>query len=160
MSGNDWKSAGTVTHQGIKYQTRGASTFAADGMSFNWQSEVSADGKTWQVFAKGKATKVTPAPADTASVEKELIKLEEDWARALVARDIQTLDRIEADDWIYTDPDGTASTKPQDMGDLKSGAYVATSYVGDDMKARVYGETAVVTGRTTETSTYKGTLAD
>lgn len=104
----------------------------------------------------GQASPPKAAPAKSASAEQELIKLEQDWAKAIVARDIQTLDRIEADDWFYTDPDGNVITKAQDSAELKSGAYVATSFVADDMKARVYGETAVVTGRNTETSTYKG----
>lgn len=104
----------------------------------------------------GQASPPKAAPAKSASAEQELIKLEEDWAKAIVARDIQTLDRIEADDWIFTDPDGTAWTKAQDLEEVKSGAYVATSFVADDMKARVYGEMAVVTGRNTETSKTHG----
>jgi hypothetical protein len=58
VAGNVWKSTGTIIHQGIKYQTRGVSTFSADGNTVAWESELSVDGKTWQASSKGKATKV------------------------------------------------------------------------------------------------------
>lgn len=47
-------------------------------------------------------------------------------------------------------------TKAQDLADVKSGAYVITSGVMDDIKVRVYGDTAVVTGRNTVKGQYKG----
>ena len=58
VNGNIWKASGTIIHQGIKYQTRGVTTLSADGMSITWENEFSADGTTWQVVAKGKATKI------------------------------------------------------------------------------------------------------
>ena len=79
-----------------------------------------------------------------------------DWAKAIVARDIQTLGRIEADDFIYTVPDGTVFTKARDLEEMKAGMFVATSFVPDDIKVRVYGDAAVVTGRNTIRAQYKG----
>ena len=156
VSGNDWKSSGTVTHQGIKYQTRGTSTFAADGKSFTWQNEVSADGKTWQVFAKGKATKAAHAPPDTVSVEKELIKLEDGWAAALLKADVAHIDQILADEYLDTDESGTITTKAQDLANLKSGDLKFTVLVPDDYRVRVYGDAAVVMGRNTLQGQFKG----
>jgi ketosteroid isomerase-like protein len=156
VSGNVWKSSGNVTHQGIKYQTRGASTFAVDGMSFTWESEVSADGKTWQVFAKGKATKVTPVLADTASVEKELIQLEDGWAAALLKADVAYIDQILASDYLDTDDTGTITTKAQDLANLKSGDLKFAVFVPDDYRVHVYGDTAVVMGRNTQQAQFKG----
>jgi ketosteroid isomerase-like protein len=89
-------------------------------------------------------------------VERELVKLEQEWADAVVRGEIAVLDRIEADDLIITDPDGKVSNKAQGLADIKSGAYKVESIKLDDMKVQAYRGTAVVTGRTTMTGQYKG----
>lgn len=89
-------------------------------------------------------------------VERELIKLEHEWADAVVRGDTAVLDRIEADDLIVTDTDGKVSNKAQDQADIKSGAFKVESIKLDNMKVQAYGDTAVVTGRTTMTGQYKG----
>jgi ketosteroid isomerase-like protein len=106
-----------------------------------------------QAFAQAKPA----APAPSASVEKELIKLENDWNNALVKRDVAALNRDMADDWTYIDPDsGTLVTKAQALASLKSGEDVYTSAVGDEWKVRVYGDAAVVVGRETVKEQYQG----
>ena len=47
-------------------------------------------------------------------------------------------------------------TKAQALANLKSGADVYTSAVGDEWKVRVYGDAAVVLGRWTVKEQYKG----
>jgi len=105
-----------------------------------------------QVFAQAKPA----APAKSASVEQELIKLENDWNNALVKRDVAALGRIKADDWTDIDPDGTIVTKAQSLASLKSGEDAFTSAVADEMKVRVYGDAAVALGRGTVKEQYKG----
>ena len=106
-----------------------------------------------QAFAQAKPA----APAPNASVEKELIKLENDWNNALVKRDVAALNRVMADDWTYIDPDsGTLVTKAHSLASLKSGEDVITSAVGDEWKVRVYGDAAVVLMRWTVKEQYKG----
>jgi ketosteroid isomerase-like protein len=106
-----------------------------------------------QVFAQAKPA----APAKGASVEQELIKLENDWNDAMVKRDMAALNRIVTDDWTTIDPDdGTIMTKAQSLADLKSGEDVYTSAVGDEWKVRVYGDAAVVLSRETVKEQYKG----
>jgi ketosteroid isomerase-like protein len=61
-----------------------------------------------------------------------------------------------SDDFTWTSPWGEVWTKAQDIALLKSGDSVITSWVLSDMKVRVYGDTAVVTGRDTTEETYKG----
>jgi ketosteroid isomerase-like protein len=113
---------------------------------------------TWIVpcLVSGQANPQKAAPAKSVSVEQQLIKLEQDWANAYVTRDIQILNRAMADDFIYTDPDGTLFTKAQDLEEVKTGVFVATSFVPDDITVRVYGDAAVVTGRNTIKAQYKG----
>ena len=90
------------------------------------------------------------------SPDQELITLENEWRDALVKHDWAFLDQILADDCIWTDPDGNVWTKAQFLASLKSGEDVISSLVSDDMEVRVYGDTAVVTGRTTVKEQYKG----
>ena len=97
------------------------------------------------------------APAQSAGVEQELIKLENDWNNALVKRDVAALSRLLADDYADIDPDdGTIMTKAQGLADLKSGEDAFTSAVGDEWKVRVYGDAAVVLSRETVKEQYKG----
>ena len=96
------------------------------------------------------------AQTQTESVEQQLKKLEKEIGHAWAKRDVASYDRILADDYTWTDFDGIVWTKAQDLETLKSGEVVNTSYVVDDWKVRVYGNAAVVTGRTTVKETWKG----
>jgi len=98
----------------------------------------------------------TLAQTKSGGVEQELIKLENEWADAWVKRDVAFFDRIMADDYTWTSPWGDVSTKAQDLALVKSGQDVVKSWVLADMKVRVYGDAAVVTGRDTVKETYKG----
>jgi ketosteroid isomerase-like protein len=89
-------------------------------------------------------------------VEQALIKLENDWNDASMKRDVVMLGRILADDYIFTDPDGVMFTKAQNLEMLKSGDDVVTSAVATDMKVRVYGNAAIVTGLNTVKEQLKG----
>src|SRR4030042_2993963 len=90
------------------------------------------------------------------SPDQELIKLENEWRDALVKHDWALLDQILADDCIWTDPDGNVWTKAQFLASLKSGEDVLTAAEADKIRVRVYGDAAVVTGRTTVKEQYKG----
>jgi ketosteroid isomerase-like protein len=96
------------------------------------------------------------AKTQAGSVEQELIKLENTWNDALVKKDLASVNKILADDYIATDYDGIVSTKAQEMENLKSGESVVTSALTDDVKVRVYGDAAVVTFRWTSKATFKG----
>lgn len=96
------------------------------------------------------------AKTQTGSVEQELIKLENEWADALVKHDWTFLDQVLADDFTFTEPGGNVMTKAQFLAGLRSGMVVTTSAVADEMKARVYGDVAVVTYRWTSKETFKG----
>jgi len=98
----------------------------------------------------------TPAQKETESVERELIKLEIDWGKAFYTRDIAFVERFLADDYTGTEEKGIVMTKAQEIEDLRSGVHLSTSGVEDDMKVRVYGDAAVVTGRTTVKGQYQG----
>jgi hypothetical protein len=110
------------------------------------------------VFAVGllaQQTTFTPR-AKAVSAEQELLKLEDGWANAEVKADVAFLDKILADDWELTGADGVVLPKAQYLASLKSGDNKVSSEVDADMKARVYGDAAVVTGIVTVKETDKG----
>jgi len=101
----------------------------------------------WLLFGQAKPQQA--APAKSASVEQELIELENGMNDATVKGDVTFFDRIAADDLTDTDFTGRVWTKAQDIENVKSGNFKCTSAANDDFKVRVYGDTAVVTGRNT-----------
>jgi ketosteroid isomerase-like protein len=90
------------------------------------------------------------------NVEQVLVQMERDWSTAPYKRDVATLDRIIADDWIAFTWDGETIGKALVIADAKSGANTAESVNVEGMKVRVFGETAIVTGCETEKSRYQG----
>jgi ketosteroid isomerase-like protein len=96
------------------------------------------------------------AQQKSGSVEQELLKLEQQWGDALVKPDLAFLDWILAEDYMFTSPEGEVLTKAQMLAELKSGEDVVSSVVNHDMKVRVYGDAAVVTGHSTYKETVKG----
>jgi len=93
--------------------------------------------------------------AQTSSpVEQELIKVENEWNQAVIKRDAPALRRFYADEYLSTDPEGMVWNKAQDIAIDTTGASRVTFYKLDDLKVRIYGDVAVVTGR----NTMKGTL--
>ena len=83
-------------------------------------------------------------------VEAELMQLERDIGKANVERDKAFFQRVEAEEFIFTDSAGGITTKAEDVASLDTppGEFKLVSYDVDEMKVRVYGKTAVVTGRT------------
>ena len=94
---------------------------------------------------------------ERVTAEQELIKLENRWNDAIVKHDRAFFDQILADDYISTNFDGSVGTKADFLEFLKSGESVMASSIVDDMKVRIYGDAAVVTGRvTTVKELYQG----
>src|SRR5713101_5532140 len=107
------------------------------------------------------ATSLTPclsraADESSKNVEQIIQKLEREWADALLKGDQAVIDRIEASDWTLTDPEGMVITKAKADADLKSGTIKFESFNLDELKVRVYGDTAIVNGLETEKSKYQG----
>ena len=90
-----------------------------------------------------------------ATVKDALVQVEHQWGDALLKRDAAAWSRFLADDWVLTYSDGTLVTKPMALADLKEGALKIESFQLDDVKVRVYGDAAVVTGRITEKSKFQ-----
>lgn len=120
-----------------------------------WSATLVRSGGQWQVQAMSYLDRDS-GPADPAVIEQHLVKLEQDWCKAYLARDVKVLGRIEADQWVCTSHKGELFSRAEDMADLESGTYAATEFKIENVKVRLHGDTAVVTGIQTERATYKG----
>ncbi len=104
----------------------------------------------------GPAVAETSAARKDRKAEQEILKLENEWLAATLTRDAAAIERLLADDYTLGEFDGTVTTKAQLLEYIKSGEFAATSLVYDGVTVRVYGDTAIATGRTTERSQWKG----
>jgi Ketosteroid isomerase homolog len=89
-------------------------------------------------------------------MQGDVIKLENEFARAVTSNDVDALDGILADDWIIIDPDGSIVDKARFLGVIKSGVLSHESMESTDLRVRLYGNTAVVTGLTTTKGKFMG----
>jgi ketosteroid isomerase-like protein len=89
----------------------------------------------------------------TNKAEPQLRELNRQWDEASMGRDTAVLARILADDYVYTDARGAVITKSAYLMSLiKAPDMTQQSFTSDDLGIRVYGDVAVVTGR----SSWKG----
>jgi ketosteroid isomerase-like protein len=102
------------------------------------------------LFAQTKISK--------GSVEQILMQMERDWSQADVKKDAAALKRILAEDWIGIDFEGTILTKPEVLRqiDVPSSPTETESTELGEMKVRIFGNTALVSGTEIEKSQYKG----
>ena len=91
-----------------------------------------------------------------STVERDLIKLENDWSTAWQKKDVAFLQKLWADEYLSTDQDGNTFTKAQDLANVSDRGTSTTSFALTDLKVHVYGDTAVVTGLNTIKATFKG----
>src|ERR1041384_8766984 len=90
------------------------------------------------------------------SVEENIRKVDNERIQAQVHADATALDRIYADDFIGVGPSGTVRTKPQVISDFTSGELNFQSITTDEVQIRIYGNTALETGRSTMIGKDKG----
>src|SRR5215813_3145855 len=89
-------------------------------------------------------------------MEKELLKIEEEFAEAIVKNDLQGLGRLVADDWVIIDPNGEIVDRTRFFEVIKSGALMHDTMNSEDFRVRVYGDSAVVTAITSTKGKFMG----
>src|SRR6476620_5716820 len=91
-----------------------------------------------------------------SGVEQVIRQLDNERIQAQIHADAEALDRIYAADFMGVGPSGRVRTKPQVISDFTSGDLKFQSITTDDVQVRVYGNTAVETGRSTMIGQDKG----
>jgi ketosteroid isomerase-like protein len=89
--------------------------------------------------------------------EQEVRQRIQTYRSALLRRDISTLEKIWADDYVFVNASGEVLTKAQRLSNLKSGATSLDSINEEEnITVRVYQNSAVVTSRVTLKGQYSG----
>ena len=101
------------------------------------------------VAAAYEGNKTTTTSKD-ASVEKQLKQMEEDWQKAIKNKNGAALKRIIAEDWVVTDENGKSVNRDAYVSRSVSNTDVIEFSEISDMQVRIYGNTAVVIGGSTE----------
>jgi len=107
------------------------------------------------VFGQTKKAAIETTTTRNEDVKEEIKRLEMERIEAATHGDTRFLELSTADDYTATNAFGQTSTKAQMLDDLRSGQVKLSPFSREDLNVRVYGDTAVVTGRSTVT--VKGT---
>ena len=89
-------------------------------------------------------------------MEEELLKLEKEFAEAIVKNDPEAIARLVADDWVIIDPNGQIIDRTRFFEVIKSGALTHDMMESEDFRVRVYGDSAVVTAITSTKAKFMG----
>jgi len=86
---------------------------------------------------------------DLRQDETAILQVTRDACKAFVDGDTRRLAEVLTEDFTLTDADGTVTTRADEIAGVETGAVRYEVFENHDMKVRVYGDSAVVTGRTT-----------
>jgi ketosteroid isomerase-like protein len=84
--------------------------------------------------------------SNPASDEEQVRRFAAEWMEAARKKDAPALDRILADGYVYTDAGGS-STKADSLREARRGGGRTTLLRPEELDVRLFGDTAVLTGR-------------
>ena len=106
------------------------------------------------------AARWTMKNADAAAdLKDEVMKAEDARNEALPKGDVAALEKIYADDLVYTNARGETLTKAQHLADLKTRKLNFVSFKHSDVSVHVYGNTGIVTGVSTSAVSLNGVVS-
>jgi len=106
------------------------------------------------LFAPLPAHAKQPKADSDAAISQALQAMEQASLDAEKNHDAAAFEKLVADDWIAISPDGKSQTKAERVAEIKSG-HITSATLGD-MKVRVFGDAAVVTGTDDEVTMTEG----
>jgi ketosteroid isomerase-like protein len=89
-------------------------------------------------------------------MEEEVLKAEKGFADAIAKNDPEAIGRFVTDDWIIINADGGIIDKERFLEVIKSGALTHEMMESDDIRLRLYGDSAVLTARTRSKGKFMG----
>jgi len=106
-------------------------------------------------FASGQSA--TQQESENRKSEQEVRQTIEKYRTALLQRDIPTLEKIWADDYVFVNASGEVLRKAQRLANVESGATTLESINEEEkITVRVYQNSAVATSRVTLKGQYSG----
>jgi ketosteroid isomerase-like protein len=91
----------------------------------------------------------------TIEIEQHLRQLNDEWVKAVVRGDSEALNRIMADDFVFTYP-LEGDDKAQFIADVTAGDLRVEHISREQLSVRVFGSTAVLSARDSATWLYHG----
>lgn len=88
-----------------------------------------------------------PALAAAQNVQEDILAADARRFAAMIQGDLAALEDLLAEDLTYTHSNGQVETRTQFLESLRSGKLRYLAAMPSDVNVRVYGDTAVVTGR-------------
>jgi ketosteroid isomerase-like protein len=103
------------------------------------------------------ATNQDGRPEQPEQDRAALAQIQQDLAKAWVSGDRATIERIIAPEWRSTGPDGRSSDRASVLADVfEKRVHTIRRLEIDDVRVQVFGDAAVVTGRTHGTGDFAG----
>jgi ketosteroid isomerase-like protein len=99
---------------------------------------------------------LTSSVQSQQSVDAELKQLEREWNEAIVKKDFPKLQKILGDEFVYIDYVGGVNPKVDMLRGLKESEAVIEPFETEDVVVKVFGNTAIITGRFTQKVIFKG----
>jgi ketosteroid isomerase-like protein len=91
------------------------------------------------------------------NLKEEILKVSDEREEALAKGDIAALDRIDADDLVYTNWRGVTMTKTQHLDAIKARSLsFQSNFKHSDVQIVIHGNTGIVTGVSATNVSYKG----
>ena len=92
----------------------------------------------------------------SARMQEEILRMEKDFGQAAIKNDADAVGQFLTDDWIIIDPDGGVIDKARFLGVIKSGALTHEQMDSDEVRIRVYADTAIATALTRTKGKFMG----
>jgi ketosteroid isomerase-like protein len=89
-------------------------------------------------------------------MEEELLKVEKGFVDAIAKNDLEAIERFVTDDWIIINADGGIIDRERFLEVIKSGTLTHEMMECDDMRVRVYRDSAVVSALTRSKGKFMG----
>lgn len=91
-----------------------------------------------------------------AVTPQDFLTIDSAWNTFRAKGDAAGLAPLLADDFMLVHSDGRVQYKTDYLGDLSTKSRVNNAIVNEDVKARLYGDTAIVTGKSIQSGTSDG----
>lgn len=98
---------------------------------------------------------IQASEAAAIQIEQHIRQLNDEWVKATVRGDGPTLDRVMADDFVFTYP-LEGDDKAQFIADVTSGNLKIEHISREQVSVRVFGNAAILTSRDSATWVYMG----
>ena len=99
--------------------------------------------------------RASSAPSDTGT-NADILALEKERNQAIINGDAASLERMTSDDYTFITLRGEMRTKAEIVQGFKTGSFHYESRQISDLNVRVYGTSAVVTGRSIQKGSENG----